>query len=115
LLLLLNLVTAANARSTSRGTRLTHPYFETIFWIFENMRRFLRSASLPSFLTHTLCLYFSEQVSSHQTTNSMSSGQQRTTFETTQIEPLLEQARAKQGGSLPDVEAGEANLYWSHS
>jgi len=71
--------------------------------------------SLPRFLTHTLCLYFSEQVSSHQTTRPISSGQQRTTFDTKQIEPLLEEAKTKQGGSLPDVEAGEAYHHWSHS
>ena len=45
----------------------------------------------------------------------MSSGQQRTTFETTQIESLLEEAKAKQGESVPDVEAREAILYWCHS
>jgi hypothetical protein len=45
----------------------------------------------------------------------MSSDQQRITFETEQIEPLLEEAKAKQGGSLPDVDIGEANLRWSRS
>ena len=48
-------------------------------------------------------------------TRSISSGQQSTTFDTKPIEPLLEEARAKQGGSLPDVEAGEAYHHWSHS
>jgi len=43
----------------------------------------------------------------------MSSGQQRTTFETTQIESLLEEAKAKQGET--DVEAREAILHWFHS
>ena len=38
----------------------------------------------------------------------MSSGQQRTTFEVTQIQSLLEEAKAKQGGRFPDVEASEA-------
>ena len=38
----------------------------------------------------------------------MSSGQQRTNFEITQVQSLLEEAKAKQGGSFPDVEASEA-------
>jgi hypothetical protein len=53
---------------------------------------------------------FPEQVS-NQTTDSISPGQQRATFETKRIEPLLEEAKAKQGGSLPDVEVGEAILH----
>jgi hypothetical protein len=44
----------------------------------------------------------------------MHSDQQRTAFETKRIEPLLEEAKAKQGGSLPDVEVGRATLHLSH-
>lgn len=45
----------------------------------------------------------------------MRSDQPRTTFETEQIRSLLEETKAKQGGSLQKVEVGEANLHWSHS
>jgi len=45
----------------------------------------------------------------------MSPDQERTTFATEKIEPLLEEAKAKQGGRLPDVEVGEAILHWSRS
>ena len=50
-----------------------------------------------------------------QTAQSMPSDRERTTFESEQIEPLLEEAKAKRGGSLPNVEVGEANLHRSHS
>ena len=59
-------------------------------------------------------LNFSDQISK-QTARSVSSDQGRTTFETGQIGPLLDEAKAKQGRSLPDVEVGEANLNRSHS
>lgn len=83
--------------------------------MLRNMCRFPHSVSFPRFFTHAWCLLFLEQVSSHQTTLSTSSDQQRTTFETESIGPLFEEAKAKQGGNLPEVDVGEVDLHWSHS
>ena len=80
------------------------------------MRRFLHSAVIAEIFDSHRVFMFSEQVSNHRTTRSFSSGQQRTTFDTKQIESLLEQARAKQGGRLPEIDAGEAyHHYFLHN